>query len=304
MSQIFVIGASGYVGRNLTRHFTQQGHDVLGLARSANASSVVQAAGGRPVQGDLEADLASVVVTARSSDVTVYAAQVPFDREPGVLQALCEGLAGSTGTFVFLSGSGVFMQRTQGAWSADSFAEEDPFVPEPLALPRVQAEAIVRQSAQRGLRAMVIRPPVIWGPGDNGPVANVYRSIAQTGAACYIESGLAAYSNVHSADLASLFSLAIERGTAGALYHAAAGEIPFRWIAEAVAHDMGVPARSLSMAQATEVFGQFGALIQSSSSRVRDPKTRMELGWAPTQFDLLSQVGEPRLRALASKNVN
>ena len=301
MSQnIFIIGASGFVGSTLARHFLADGQRVLGLARTDSAEGALRTIGISVIRGDLDANVAPVLAAARSAEVTIYAAQVAFEHEPVILRTLCEALAGRGKTFIFLSGSGVFMQRTGGAWSPDSFAEDDPFVPEPLALPRVEAEAIVRAAAEHGLRSMVIRPPVIWGPGDNGPVASVYRSVAITGAACYIGAGLAAYSNVHSADLAQLFALGIERGQSGALYHAAAGEIPYRWIAEAVARDLGVKTRSLTMEEATEVFGPFGALLLSACSRSRDPRTRSDLGWQPTQFDFLSQVGEPRLRALAN----
>ncbi|MCW5298681.1 NAD-dependent epimerase/dehydratase family protein [Herbaspirillum lusitanum] len=304
MSQnIFIIGASGFVGSMLAKHFLADGQRVSGLARTDAAEAVLRTAGTSVIRGDLDANVAPVLAAARSADVTIYAAQVAFEREPTIIRTLCEALAGSGKTFIFLSGSGVFMQRTGGAWSPDSFAEDDPFVPEPLALPRVEAEAIVRgAAAEHGLRSMVIRPPVIWGPGDKGPLASVYRSVAVTGAACYIGSGLAAYSNVHSADLAQLFSLGVERGRAGALYHAAAGEIPYRWIAEAVARDLGVKTRSLTMDEASGVFGPFGALLLSACSRSRDPRTRSDLGWQPTQFDFLSQVGEPRLRALANHN--
>lgn len=301
MSQnIFLIGASGFVGSSLARHFLEDGYRVLGLARTDRAEVALRTAGISAVRGDLDGDMAPVLATARSADVTVYAAQVAFEREPAIIRALCEALAGGGKTFVFLSGSGVFMQRTGGAWSPDSFAEDDTFMPEPLALPRVEAEGIVRAAAQHGLRSMVIRPPLIWGPGDNGPVASVYRSVALTGSACYIGAGLAAYSNVHSADLARLFSLAVERGKAGALYHAVAGEIPYRWIAEAVARDLGVKTRSLTMDEAADVFGPFGALLLSACSRSRDPRTRTELGWKPTRLDLLSEIGDPRLRALAN----
>lgn len=301
---IFIIGASGFVGSTLARHLVAEGQRVLGLARSDRTEAVLKASGIQPIHGDLNTNMAPVLAAARSANVTIYAAQVAFEREPAIVRTLCEALAGSGTTLIFLSGSGVFMQRTGGAWSSDSFAEDDPFAPEPLALPRVEAEGIVRAAAGHGLRSMVVRPPVIWGPGDNGPVASVYRSVALTGAACYIGSGLAAYSNVHGADLARLFSLMIERGQDGALYHAAAGEIPYRWIAEAVARDLGVETRSLTMDEATEVFGPFGALLQSASSRSRDPRTRSELGWKPTELDLLSQIGEPRLRALATPQPN
>jgi nucleoside-diphosphate-sugar epimerase len=297
--KIFVIGATGFVGTAIADHLVAEGHEVQGLARSDAAAAALRARAIDPVMGDLETQLGPILAAAQSADVVIYAAQIAFEREPDVLQSLTRSLGGTGKTLIFLSGTGVFMQRTQGAWSPDSFAEDDAFEPEPFALSRIEAEGIVRAGSTAGVRSMVIRPPVIWGPGDNGPVSNVYRSIATTGAACYIESGLAAYSNVHSADLARLFSIAIERGTAGALYHAVAGETPYRWIAEAVARDMNVEARSVTMNEANTVFGSFGALLQSACSRSRDPRTRAELGWAPTNFDLLSEVGEPRLRALA-----
>ncbi|MEK6353927.1 MAG: NAD-dependent epimerase/dehydratase family protein [Burkholderia cenocepacia] len=304
IKSVFIVGASGFVGSALVRRFLAEGRSVFGLARSDRTEAALTAAGVHPVRGDLDTDIASVLAAARSADATVYAARIAVEREPAVVRALRGCLAHSGKTLIFLSGTGVFMQRTGGAWSADSFAEDDPFTPEPLAKPRIEAEAIVRASADDGLHAMVIRPPAIWGPGDDGPVASVYRSVAQTGAACYIGSGLAAYSNVHSDDLARLFSLALERGTSGALYHASVGEIPYRWIADAVARDLNVQTRSLTMDEASEVFGRFGALIQSACSRSRDPRTRSELGWQPIHLDLLSQVGEPRLRALAHPQFN
>lgn len=297
---IFIIGASGFVGSTLAKRFLADGQRVIGLARTERAGATLKTMGISVVRGDLEVNVAPVLAAARSAEVTIYAAQVTFEHEPAIIRALCGALAGSGTTFIFLSGSGVFMQRTDGAWSPDCFAEDDPFLPEPLALPRVEAEGIVRAAAGHGLRSMVIRPPMIWGPNDNGPVASVYRSVAVTGAACYIGSGLAAYTHVYSADLAQLFSLCVERGQAGALYHAAAGEIPYRWIAEAVARDLNVKTCSLTMGEATEVFGPFGALLLSACSRSRDPRTRAELGWRPNQLDFLSQVGEPRLRALAN----
>lgn len=271
IKSVFIVGASGFVGSALARHFLAEGRSVSGLARSERAEAALAAAGVHPVRGDLDADIAPVLAAARSADATLYAAQIAVEREPAVVRALRECLARSGKTLIFLSGTGVFMQRTAGAWSADSFAEDDAFTPEPLAAPRIEAEDIVRKSADDGLRSMVIRPPVIWGPADNGPVASVYRSVARTGAACHIGSGLAAYSNVHSEDLVRLFSLALERGTSGALYHASAGEIPYRWIADAVARDLNVPTRSLTMDEAPEVFGPLGAPIQSACSRSRDP---------------------------------
>lgn len=59
--------------------------------------------------------------------------------------------------------------------------------------------------------------------------------------------------------LSSLFSLALEKGTSGALYHAVAGETPTRWIAERVADDLGCGTRSVDEGEAAAIWGQFGA---------------------------------------------
>lgn len=112
------------------------------------------------------------------------------------------------------------------------------------------------------------------------------------------------HDHVHIDDIAALFGRALETGEAGALYHGVAGEVPNRWIAEAVARDLGVETRSVTMSEATEIWGEFGGLIMSVSSRVRDAATRAALSWAPRRTDMLSQIGEPRLRALATPKLN
>ncbi|TWB23773.1 nucleoside-diphosphate-sugar epimerase [Nitrospirillum amazonense] len=252
------------------------------------------------VGGDIETDFPSVLAAARAADAVIYAAQIAPPAELQAVTGLLEALADSGKSFLFLSGSGVLCQRTGGAWSADSFSEDDAFTPEPLAIARVETERRVRHAASRGVRAMVVRPPLIWGPGDHGHVSMVYRSVSMTGAACYVGDGLATYGNVHVDDIADLFARALQSGEAGGLYHAVAGETPNRWIAEAVARDLGVPTRSVNMAEAAEIWGEFGALIMSVSSRVRDAASRAALGWSPHHTDMLSEIGEPRLRALAT----
>ncbi|WP_234627184.1 NAD-dependent epimerase/dehydratase family protein [Allorhizobium ampelinum] len=299
---VFIIGATGFVGGAVARHFVSRRFRVTGLARSGEAAGRLRAAGMTVQISDLAERLLTVTEFARNADVVMFAAQVPPHVELDAVKALLDALDGSGKTFVFLSGSGVLCQRTQGAWSAESFGEDDPFEPEPLAVARVEAETLVRATSSRGIRGIVMRPPLIWGPEDHGHVSMVYRSVAATGAACYIGDGLAAYSNVHVDDIARLFELAVTKGEGGAVYHAAAGEIPNRWIAEAVARDLGCETRNVSMSEAADIWGEFGALIMSVSSRVRDAQTRKSLGWSPRHTDMLSEIGEPRLRTLATSS--
>ncbi|WP_030661361.1 NAD-dependent epimerase/dehydratase family protein [Streptomyces cellulosae] len=296
---IFVIGATGFVGGHLARHLVAEGHTVTGLARTEDAADGLAARGIAPVAADLHARRRVTIEAALRADAVIYAAQPAPDQESATTQDLTRALAGTGKTLVFLSGSGVLMQRTAGAWSPDVFAEHDPFTPEPLAEYRKAAEDTVLASAGSGVRAMVIRPGLIWGPGDHGHVPMIYRSVATTGAARYVGQGLNTYGHVHIDDVTRLFSLALDKGHAGGLYHAVAGEAPNRWIAERVAADLGVQARSATEEEAAGVWGEFGALIMAASSRIRAVNSLQELGWRPEHTDMLTMIGEDRLRHLA-----
>ncbi|WP_413809728.1 NAD-dependent epimerase/dehydratase family protein [Streptomyces sp. OE57] len=296
---VFVIGATGFVGGAVARHLAAHGHQVTGLARTGPAASTLEAQGIVPLPGDLDARRSAVVEAAPRADAVIYAAQAGPEQETATVEDLTRALAGTGKTLLFLSGSGVLMQRTAGAWSQDSFAEHDPFTVEPLAAFRKAAEDTVLAAATDGLRGMVIRPGVIWGPGDHGQVPMTYQSVAATGAANYVGPGLNVYSHVHIDDVARLFALALTAGRPGGLYHAVAGEVPNRWIAERVAADLGVEPRSVTPEEAAGIWGEFGALIMAASSRIRAVTTQQELGWRPEHTDMLSMIGEARLRELA-----
>ncbi|MFF6910318.1 NAD-dependent epimerase/dehydratase family protein [Streptomyces sp. NPDC012389] len=298
--EIFVIGATGFVGGHLVRHLAAEGHTVTGLARTGAAATALRARGITPVAADLDVRRPAAVAAALRADAVVYAARPAPEQESATAEELVRALAGTGRTFVFLSGSGVLMQRTEGAWSPGVFAEHDPFTPEPLAAYRKAAEDTVLAAAGEGVRSMVVRPGLIWGPGDHGHVPMVHRSVATTGAAVYVGPGLNTYGHVHIDDVTRLFTLALAGGRAGGLYHAVAGEIPNRWIAERVAADLGVRTRSLTPGEAAGVWGEFGALVMAASSRIRAVASRQELGWRPEHTDMLTMIGEPRLRALAT----
>jgi nucleoside-diphosphate-sugar epimerase len=298
--QVFVLGATGFLGGALARRLAASGHDVTGLARKTEAAAALAADGIAPFIGDLEGDLEAVVRAAEKADAVIFAPQLLLEPEHLAVSAFLDAMAGAGKTFIFTSGTGVLSQRTAGDWSPDTFAEDEPFTPARTIARRVETEDLVRAAASQGVRGIVMRPPMIWGPGDHGHMALIYRSVARTGAACYIGRGLNCYTNVHIDDLSRAYELALERGVSGGLYHAAAGEIPNRWIAESVARDLGCETRSLTLEEGFEVFGKFSALIvMGASSRSRSPRAKAELGWAPEHLDMMVQIGEPRFRAMA-----
>jgi nucleoside-diphosphate-sugar epimerase len=280
-----VVGATGFVGGHLADALRAGGHEVLGLARSSTAEQTLAARGLGVLPGDLarpvelrgrigEADVATIV----------YAAATDVDTEAEVVAHLLDAAP----TFVFLSGTGVLMQRSGGAHSGLTFAEDDAFEPEPLALRRVETEHVVRRAA--GTRGLVLRPPEIWGPGARGRIASILASVERTGQACYVGEGTSAYGHVGADGLGDLLRRALDRAPAGALYHAVDGEAANRDLAAAVGRELGVPTRSVDPAEAVELWGEFGALIMAATSSTTSPRAEAELGWRPSPVDLEAEV--------------
>jgi len=298
--RILVLGATGYLGSHIARQCVQVGHGVSGLSRNKDRDGTVSATGAVPLRGDL-ADRDGVIDMMREHDATIYAAQLMLQDEFETIMAMLRALDGRGHSFIFTSGTGLLSQRTDGAWSEDSFAEDEPFIPSKYIGLRLVTETMVRErGSSGGIRAMVVRPPMIWGHGGCGHLRMFYTDAGRSGDVGYLGAGLNLYSNVHVDDLAEVYRLALEKGTPGALYHAVAGECDNRTLAHAVARDLGLAARSVDFAEGVRRWGKFETLIgMATSSRSRSPRTRRDLGWGPRQLDILDDIGHPAYRALA-----
>lgn len=292
---VLVIGAGGYLGSSIVERFLTGNHEVRGLVRNAAAAQRLRNLGATPINGDLTA-LDSLLPEILEADTVIYAAQLILEPEKETVSTILDALEGSGKTFIFTSGTGVLSQRTDGEWSEDTFAEDDDFIPSKYIGARRDTEDLVRLAADRGIRTMVVRPSMIWGRGGCPMIDGLYRSATATGSVCYIGRGLNLYSNVHVDDVAELFYLAVEKGTAGALYHAVSGETNFRTIADAVARALGAPTRSVNLGEAITFWDKFTALIAFSvCSRSRAVRSRSELGWRPhpDRLDILDDVNHP-----------
>jgi len=293
--KVLVCGATGYLGSHIADAAKARGHQVFGLARSEASARKLRASEIEPVPGDLT-DTASLPPLIDTVDAVISIAQVMLEEEYAAAKVMLERMEGTGKTFIFTSGTGLLSQKTDGNWSEDTFAEDDPFVPSKYIGARLETETMVRSFADRGMRAMVVRPPLMWGNGGCRTIENFYVSAAKTGAVCYLGAGLNLYSNVHVEDMAEAFMLALEKGVSGALYHCVSGEENYRSIAEAIARHLGVPTRSVSFPDAVEIWDKFTALIAFSvCSRSRSPRARRELGWTPSpeKLDILQEVINP-----------
>lgn len=93
---------------------------------------------------------------------------------------------------------------------------------------------------------------------------------------------------------AHLYRLALEKGSAGARYHAVAEEgVPLREIAEAIGRGLKVPVVSKSAEEASENFGWLGFLVGHDVT-ASGALTQERLGWRPTGPGLIDDLNATR----------
>lgn len=291
----FVIGATGYIGGAVARAFLAAGDEVTGLARTQAKADELAALGIAPVRGDL-AQLGALTETIREHDAVVFSPLVPFEDEIPAIHTLLSILEHTGKALLYTSGTGVMSIPTpDGEWRQESYSEDDPYVPRHWLMIRVDTENLIRGAVSRGVRGIVVRPPIVWGNNGGFQVPALFDAVDDLGFAPYIGAGLNLYSTVHVDDAARVYQLAAKHAPAGALYHAVSGEAPWRWIAESVARTAGVEARSITMRQAVERWGQLQAeLWFGVNSRCRAVRAQRDFGWSPhpDRLDLIADIRE------------
>jgi nucleoside-diphosphate-sugar epimerase len=151
---VFMTGASGYIGGTVADALMRAGHSVSGLARSEDAAARLRAHGIEPVRGELSSH--SVVRNAaRGADAVINCANA---EDPFVVAAVLEGLAGSGKAFLHTSGTSVVGDKAAGKFSPKVFHEDTPFEPLPEKIQRVAVQRAVLAAAAQGVRSVVLCP--------------------------------------------------------------------------------------------------------------------------------------------------
>jgi nucleoside-diphosphate-sugar epimerase len=286
---VYLTGATGYIGGAIAEALQKAGHKVTGLARTPEKARLLEARGIRAVLGDLlrpesvatpASGAGGVIHTANTNDANSSQA------DAAVVRAMLKNLEGSGKPFVYTSGVWVL-----GSTGDTPATEETPVNPTPLVSHRPAIEQEVLSAKGRGVRSVVIRPALVYGRGGSIP-AMLGQSARQTGAARYVGDGKNRWPFVHVEDLAQLYVLALEKAPAASLYNAANG--PSYRVAEvAAAASIGAGANgkteSWPLEEARKTLHAFAdALVLDQ--QISSDKAKRELGWSPRAVSVLDDL--------------
>ena len=270
--RIFHIGATGYVGTAVAEKLEQAGHEIVGLARSKESASKLEKKGYQAYRGDLQ-DPESVAGAAREAEAVVYTAALDVE----AVKAIAGALEGSGKPFVAVVGATIYGD------TGDREATEDrPLNPEPSVAPMAEAEKILLDAAQRGVRSASVRAALVYGRHGGEIPKLLLDGAREAGVARYAGLGDTRWAVVHVDDLARLVVLAVERAPAGTAFNAVTVNVSMRAVAEVVGRTVDVRhgTRSIPPEEVHEIRRSFGRPLPMNLNLSGD-RAYETLGWRP-----------------------
>ena len=293
--RVFVTGAHGFIGQAATKELLRNGHKVLGLVRNDEQAETMTKIGAEPHIGNLT-DTESLKNGAKATDGVIHLAFVhdfhSFDfaascaTDRAAIEAMGDVLAGTGNPLVIASGT---LGNPKGVLATeDTEAVRD--MP-PHSDRALSAALVYALSKEKQVRGSVVRlPPIVHGAGDWGFIPMITNIARQKGQFIYIDDGSARWPAVHRIDAAVALRLALEKGAAGATYHAVAEQgLSQKDIWTTVAKRLQLPVKGQALEEALPAMGFFAHVI-SMDNPTSSEKTKKELGWQPTQMELLTDL--------------
>lgn len=305
---VFLTGGSGFVGGALISAWRDR-HRLRTMSRSAESDRKISALGVDPIRCALENVRAEHLA---GCEAVVHAAAYVGEWGPPELywQANVEGTrrlldaARSAGVRRFVHvGTEAALFHGQPMIDVDEnypLALDSPF---PYSRTKAHAEKLVREAddPEAGFETIVIRPRMIWGPGDE-TILGALRDMTDRGRFSWLDDGRARTSSTHVANLCHALEQALTGGRRGSAYFvlddgvrtlrefltdyaATAGiELPDKSMPGGLARGLAAlvePVWRTMRLKSAPPITRFAAAIMSRDCVLRDDLARNELGYTP-----------------------
>lgn len=307
---IFLTGGSGLLGLHILEDQRDRGGAVQALARTPAAAAAVAARGATPVPGDITDPatwdrVQGVQAIVHAAALIASDAGWPaYERANVEATRLAARRARVLGVpLVHISSVAVYDHGPLGA-APGSVGEDHPTgsrtTGQYYARSKRLAEDVVREEMTRGLRAVLLRPCVVYGDGDRLFLPNVVRR-ARHGYFPVVGGGTRPLALVHARNVAAAVAAVLTHPAApGNTYNVTNdGDVTGRDLLGALAEGLGHPVRSIPIpflpamfaAGAADLFrGLAGRSFPGLTAAVRflrggnpysSHRLAAELGWQP-----------------------
>jgi nucleoside-diphosphate-sugar epimerase len=294
IKDVFVTGVTGYIGGSIAHLLLENNYKVTGLVRSPDDVSAIEQEGIDAVIGSIN-EVETIREHLHNADAVVNAADAD---NPFVVATMLEALEGTGKTLIHTTGSSLVGSRSQGEKSAIVYHEDMPISPAIEKKGRVAINRSVLSNATKGVRTIVICPPMIYGQGlgikkESIQVPWLIELAKEKQQGAHIGKGENRWSHVHIADLTDLYLLALEKAPAGSFFYAENGEASLKDVARSIGRmlDLGDETRSINIDEAIDRWGPEAAHFAfGANSRINADKARKMLGWNPKYNSILDDI--------------
>jgi len=284
---VFVTGASGHIASAVIPELLNNGHQVVGLARSDDSAEAVAAMGAEVRRGDLD-DLDGLRAAAAESDGVIHLAfkheamrtgdfMGAVNSDMAAIQAMGTTLIGTDKPFVTTGGT---LMLAMAGITGRAGTEDD----QPDSGPRTDAANYTIALAKQGVRSSVVRlAPMVHSDLDHHGFTHALIGFArENGVAAYTGDGSNRWPAANTYDIGVLYRLAVEKAPAGSTLHGVGDTgIPRKLIAETIAGRLGIETKSITEDEAPQYLG-FLAAFAGFDNPISNDNTRKLLEWEPT----------------------
>jgi nucleoside-diphosphate-sugar epimerase len=289
-----ITGAAGFIGAHLARGFEARGARVLPLVRAVEERSPAGASALESVLAD-PAALAGVDVVVHAAAVRhrhgVEASTYRASNIDLVDRVLRAAATARVRRFVLVSSVGVY-----GFPSRLPITEDHPYAPRTLySATKVEAEMRARRTSRElGIQLCIVRPTIVYGPGDRNGMLDKMAAMIRAGAYRVVGSGDNVLHHTHVDDVVEGVWLASTRPEAAGDHFILAGPetITLARLSEIVARAVGRPvprghvpsALARAVATVVDVAAHRGVAFTSREPPVNHEK--LDVMTLPICFDI------------------